>query len=476
MNPLSGCKTLCVLFLLAVGTTISLPAQTFTTIANLDGTRGQYANASLVQRADGNFYGTAYEGTFRKSGSVFEVTTSGKLTLTHYFCSRTGCADGGFPQGALVAGSNGDYYGTTSLGGANGDGTVFDVTEGGTVFTLHTFDGTDGANPFAGVIEGADGNYYGTTVDAGAGFGTVFKMTASGTLTTLHSFSGTDGAFPFGGLVQATNRNFYGTTSDGGDYTDCSDGCGTVFEITPGGTLTTLHMFNNADGFNPYDALVQGSNGNFYGTTFAGGTGTNCFIGCGTIFEITPSGTLTTLYNFNGTDGGNPLASLIQATDGNFYGTTSGNSVTTGAAVGTIFEITPGGTLTTLHNFEDGGGQNPVSALLQGTDGNFYGTTYNGGANPCSGAGCGTIFKVSTGLGPFVVTVPTSGKIGRKITILGTDLTGATSVTFNGTAAAFTVVSATEIKTTVPAGATTGTLQVATPSGTLSSSVVFRVP
>jgi uncharacterized repeat protein (TIGR03803 family) len=147
-----------------------------------------------------------------------------------------------------------------------------------------------------------------------------------------------------------------------------------------------------------------------------------------------------------------------------------------GAFVGTVFEITPTGMLTTLHNFEDGGGQDPEARLVQGTDGNFYGTTQGGGANFCGASGCGTVFKVSTGLGPFVVTVPTSGKIGRKIVILGTNLTGATSVTFNGTAAAFTVVSATEIKTAVPAGATTGVVQVVTPSVTLTSNVVFHVP
>lgn len=476
MNPLCRCV---VLFLLAVGTTILLPAQTVTTIASLNGTVGYEPRGSLVQRADGNFYGTAYQGTFRKSGSVFEVTPSGTLTRMHYFCSRTGCADGTSPVAGLVVGLNGDYFGATSLGGTDtAAGVIFDISENGTVFTLHSFDGNDGGDVESPLIVGTDGNYYGTSANFGGGFGTVFKMDENGNLTTLHSFNGTDGATPFGGLVQGTDGNFYGTTSNGGDFTDCSDGCGTVFKMTPSGTLTTLHMFNQADGFNPDVALVQASNGNFYGTTFAGGTGTNCFIGCGTVFEITPSGTLTTLHNFNGTNGGNPDAPLIEATDGNLYGTTNGNSVNTGAIVGSVFKMTLGGTLTTLFDFQNGDGQSPEGALVQGTDGNLYGTTTLGGANFC-GAGsvsCGTVFKVTTGLSPFVETIPNSGKAARKVVIFGNNLTGASSVTFNGTEAAFTVASATEIKTTVPTGATTGKVEVVTPSGTLSSNVPFQVP
>src|SRR5579863_1912251 len=392
MNPLSRC---CSFFLLAVSTTIFSPAQAFNTIANFDATTGYAPRGSLIQRADGSFYGTAYEGTFRKSGSIYKVTPNGTLSLVHYFCSRTACADGGFPAAGLIVGLNGDYFGTTSLGGPDAAaGTVFDVTEGGTVFTLHSFAGTDGADSEAPMIVGADGNYYGTNANGGGnGFGSVFKMSPTGTLTTLHNFNGTDGSNPFGGLVQGTDGNFYGTTTDGGDFNDCSDGCGTVFKLTPSGVLTTLHMFNSADGFNPYDSLVQASNGNFYGTTFAGGTGTNCLNGCGTIFEITPSGTLTTLHNFNGTDGGNSFASLIQATDGNFYGTTSGNSVMTGAFAGTVFEITPAGVLTTVHDFDNSGGVDPEAALVQGTDGNLYGTTRLGGANFCASTSCGTVFK-----------------------------------------------------------------------------------
>jgi uncharacterized repeat protein (TIGR03803 family) len=226
-------------------------------------------------------------------------------------------------------------------------------------------------------------------------------------LTTLHSFDGTDGSLPYSALVQATNGNFYGTTTDGGAY-----GLGTVYEITPKGALTTLHNFDLTDGGDPYAGLVLASNGDFYGTTVDGGAN-----GDGTIYEITSSMALTTLHSFDGTDGQSPYAGLVQATNGSFYGA----------------------------------------------------TTY-GGAN-----GDGTVFSVAVGLGPFVKTVPTAGKVGTAVTILGTNLTGATSVTFNGTAATFTVVSQSEITTTVPAGATSGKVQVTTPKSTLKSNVAFRI-
>jgi uncharacterized repeat protein (TIGR03803 family) len=182
---------------------------------------------------------------------------------------------------------------------------------------------------------------------------------------------------------------------------------------------------------------------------------------------MTPSGTLTTLHSFDGTDGSFPAASLVQATDGHFYGTTYYGGAN---GDGTVFKITPSGALTTLHSFDNMDGGNPSAALVQATNGKFYGTTSDGGAN-----GDGTVFSLSVGLDPFVETQPTSGKVGAAVKILGTDLTGTTSATFNGTAATFTVVSSSEIKTTLPTGATTGTVEVTTPNGTLKSNVVFRV-
>src|SRR5208337_4428285 len=191
------------------------------------------------------------------------------------------------------------------------------------------------------------------------GVGTVFTITPGGTLTTLYSFcsqSGcTDGANPYAALVQGTDGNFYGTTLGGAAN-------GTVFKMTPGGTLTTLYTFcYGCTGVSPYAALVQGSDGNFYGTTSFGGAN-----GDGTVFRITPSGTLTTLHSFDGTDGAAVYAGLVQGTDGNFYGTTAQGG---GSGVGTVFTITPGGTLTTLYSFcsQSGctDGANPYAALVQ---------------------------------------------------------------------------------------------------------------
>jgi uncharacterized repeat protein (TIGR03803 family) len=237
---------------------------------------------------------------------------------------------------------------------------------------------------------------------------------------------------------------------------------GTVFKITPGGVLTTLHSFVSTDGANPVAGVVQATDGNFYGTTGYGGA-----MGLGNVFKITPSGALTTLFFFDFYTNGSLPYGLVQATDGNFYGTTQYGGA---HRFGTIFKITLGGTLTTLHSFALRDGSNPYAGLVQDTSGNFYGTTAHAGAG-----GAGTVFGLSVGLGPFVETQPPSGKVGAPVKILGTNLTGATSVTFNGTAAVFTIVKRSLIIVSVPVGATTGTVQVVTPGGTLSSNVPFRV-
>jgi uncharacterized repeat protein (TIGR03803 family) len=321
-------------------------------------------------------------------------------------------------------------------------------------------------------------------------------MTPSGTLTTLYSFCSqtncTDGSGP-SGLVQATNGDFYGTTEYGG----ANQNTGTLFKITPSGTLTTLYSFcaqsGCTDGNGPNAGLVQATNGNFYGTTVNGGA--NSAI-TGTLFKITPSGTLTTLYSFCAqsgcTDGSYPIAALIQATNGDFYGTTSSRPGATFGG-GTVFKITPSGTLTTLYSFcapKSGctDGSYPIAALVQATDGNFYGTTQKGGnaltlpvirlaaSSPAKVlGGLGTVFSLSDGLAPFAGLEPRFGKVGTVVRILGQGFTGSTSVTFNGTAAVFTVVSDTYIKTSVPTGATTGKVVVVTPTGTLSSGGNFRV-
>lgn len=473
-------KSACALILLCGVVAIALPGQTFTTLLSFNGTNG--ANplyGPLVQGIDGNLYGTTSIGGSSGNcsggcGTIFKVTLRGNLTTFHNFDGT----DGARPDAGLLLAFNGNLYGTTSNGGlssncSGGCGTIFKISPDGDFATLHSFDGSEGYSPNARLLLASSGDFYGTTSNGGAknyclqeqGCGTIFTMTPGGTLTALYSFcaiaSCPDGANPFGGLVEGVDGDLYGTTSNGG-----AKFLGTVFKITRGGTLTTLDAFDSQNGANPYGGLVQATNHEFYGTASGGGVN-----GDGTIFEITQAGGLRTLHTFNGSDGGAPFDGLVQATNGDYYGTTFAGG-TASCPCGTIFKITQGRLLTTLYNFDGPNGQWPYSGLVQATNGMFYGATFSGGSS-----NLGTIFSLSVGLDPFVKTLPTFGEIGSEVTILGTNFTGATSVLFNGTpAASFTVNSrGSAISTTVPARATTGTVQVVTPTGTLSSNLAFLV-
>jgi uncharacterized repeat protein (TIGR03803 family) len=265
-----------------------------------------------------------------------------------------------------------------------------------TLTSLYQFGGlpTDGSEPRAGLVQGTDGNFYGTTYVGGTNDeGTVFKITPQGTLTTLYQFFGgysSDGRYPWAGLIQGNDSYFYGTTITGG-----TNGYGTVFRISSAGTYTTLYHFGGfySDGQEPEAGLVPGRDGNFYGTTFGGGSNLE-----GTVFEITSQGTLTTLYQFGSlpTDGHTPIGGLVQGSDGNFYGTTSGGGTNSG--VGTVFRISSAGTLTTLYQFgASDNGADSYAGLVQGSDGNFYGTTELGGTNNTYG---GTVFQLIVPLNP----------------------------------------------------------------------------
>lgn len=456
------------LLLCCLATVRASSAQAFTTLAYFNQTNGYFPSAAMIQGFDGNMYGTTVEGGSAGSGlgTLFTITTGGQLTTLYSFCAQTNCGDGLYPHSALVQDQSGNFWGTTQGSAPSyGFGTVFKVTTSGILTTMHSFDGTDGEQPQAGLTLGSDGNFYGTTSAGGANNGgTVFKITPTGTLTTLHNFNFSDGNYPVAGLVQATNGAFYGTTLFSGP-----NGGGTVFKITASGSFTTLYNFcsksNCADGEFPGGTLIQAAGGNLYGTTSSGGVVSGCNnSNCGTIFKITPTGTLTTLYSFctesNCLDGGQPVAGVVQGTDGLFYGVTTYGGANND---GTVFKITSLGKLTVLHTFDGVDGWSPNGGLMQHTNGTFYGTTPT------------TVFSLSMGLSPFVKTSPSSGKIGAPVIIRGISLTGAMSVTFNGTTASFTVVSDSEITTNVPAGAKTGTIYVNTPSGTLKSNLPFRV-
>jgi uncharacterized repeat protein (TIGR03803 family) len=408
MGQFSLSKMVCIVFVFCAATTMAASAQTLTTLysfcpAGLPCADG-FSPVGLVQATDGNFYATTEGGGAFSGGTVFKMTPGGTLTTLYSFCSQSNCLDGSGPSEALVQATDGNFYGTTGSGGANGYGTVFKITPGGTLTTLHSFDYTDGYGPNR-LVQATDGNFYGTTVQGGdncsglGGCGTAFKMTPSGALTTLYTFCSqpncADGGTP-SPLVQATDGDFYGTTSYGGTSDNCEffgPGCGTVFKMTPSGTLTTLHNFDYTDGYVSRSGLIQATDGNFYGTTNGGGA--NQY---GTVFKITPTGTLTSLYSFCSqlgcTDGDAPYAGLVQATDGNFYGTTTlgGGSGCYGGGCGTVFKITPSGTLTTLHSFDGTDGYQPFAELVQATDGKFYGTTSGGGAYDY-----GTVFRLQLG-------------------------------------------------------------------------------
>jgi uncharacterized repeat protein (TIGR03803 family) len=478
--------TLAVTLVLA-GIAIPAQAQTFTSLHTFGGVYGTPSDGSypngLVQGANGYLYGTTVAGGTGFYGTVFKISTSGTETILQDFTSDPYNGN----QAALALATNGDFYGSTQLPGS----VIYKVTPSGAITVLYPFcslpNCADGNSPDAAVVQASNGDLYGTTENAGAyGQGTIFKVTLGGAYTTLYSFCKTQdtkgncldgGSSPYTALVQGASGDLYGTTQDNGAY-----GSGTIFSITMAGKFKTLHAFCSVsgcpDGANPKTALVPGADGNLYGTTSNGGNG------AGTFFTMTPSGALTTLYTFcpaggDCVDGAQPVA-LLLATDGNFYGLAGSGGAN---GYGTIFQITPSGSLTTEHSFDgtDGiVGNNSYDGpmLIQDTNGTFYGVTELGGANYLTCPTCnGTVFSLSMGLGPFVETLPTSGRVGATVKILGNKLTGATSVTFNGVAAAFNVVSSNEITATVPTGATSGVVQVVTSRGTtLTSNLGFTVP
>jgi uncharacterized repeat protein (TIGR03803 family) len=361
-----------------------------------------------------------------------------------------GGSDGESPYAGLIEAKSGNMVGTTSGGGGNGCagtgcGTVFELAPDGTETVLYAFQGgSDGAGPSGLLLQDASGDVYGATGSGGnSGWGTVFKLAANGTENVLYAFQGgRDGLIPQGGLIADKSGNLYGTTEEGGFYNNsaCSEfGCGTVFEVQPNGTKTTLYVFQGgSDGQWPDAGVTADASGNLYGTTSSGGS---CNInpgGCGTVFKIAQGGTKTVVYTFQGSDGYMPLAGLISDHDGNLYGTTY-----VGGDYGNVYEVSPGGTETVLYAFKGGtDGANPEASLVMDKAGNLYGTTTKGGNTRCSNhQGCGTVFELTHGgkeKALYVFTQshgqfphglnPMAGLLlGKKGTLYGTTPTGGTS-------------------------------------------------
>ena len=357
----------------------------------------------VIMDSSGNLYGTTEYGGANRDGTVFELAQgSGAITTLATFNGTNGMT----PYASLIMDSSGNLYGTTAYGGASGDGTVFEVAKGsGTITTLASFNGTNGKDPgYGALIMDGSGNLYGTTIDGGVGGepGTVFELAkGSGTITTLASCGVTTSGYPYGGVIMDSSGNLYGTTAG-------LNGDGSLFELAHGSrNITVLAHFgtNENAGSYPYDGLIMDSSGDLYGTTSRGGDEAQN----GTVFEwVHGSHQITTLASFNGTDGRWPYASLIMDSSGNLYGTTFDGGAN---GDGTIFELAQGtGTITTLVSFNGTNGSGPEDALIMGSSGNLYGTTLSGGAS-----NVGTVFELTP-----AAALPASEIGGRASTTSGT--------------------------------------------------------
>ena len=394
------CGLAAVVFAALVAATQAASAQTLTTLHSFSGPPdGSTPVAGLVLDPSGNLYGTTSSGgVINKAcangcGTVFKVTPAGNESVMYNFIGKYKkiTNDGADPQSGLIFDQQGNLYGTTSAGGSfnKGNGTVFKVTRSGVETMIYSFAGEnhgDGTSPVAGLVMDSQGNFYGTT-SAGGGYnkGTVFKVTPSGLETILYSFEPHDSHYPAAGLILDAQGNFYGTTPWGEDGFCGRTGCGTVFKVSPSGVETILYNFQarQKDGVHSVAGLLWDAQGNLYGTTEEGGAHE-----FGAVFELTATGTETVLYSFTGgDDGASPAAGLIFDPQGNLYGTTAGGGL---YGSGTIFELTPAGTETVLYNFTGGDdGATPVAGLVFDTQANLYGTTRSGGAY-----NLGTVFKL----------------------------------------------------------------------------------
>jgi uncharacterized repeat protein (TIGR03803 family) len=378
----------------------------------------------LVEGTDGSFYGVTNQGGDFDRGTVFKVTPAGALTTLHSF---SGGDEGSNPDEGLALGPDGNLYGSTPIGGALYGGTLYRITPAGVFTTLVSFP-NGGPGPYApeaAMIPGGDGFLYGTTTASGTNaVGSVYRLTTGGAVTVLHNFpviqapiGVPDGSMPYAALVRGADGNLYGTAAKGGSAVQDQYvlGHGTVFRISPGGAFALLHSFTGGvdggsgdEGSVPMAALVQGSDGDFYGTTSRGGTHTDSYgFGWGTAFRVTAAGALTTLHSFTGgEDGGNPYDPLLEGPDGDLYGTTR---IGGGHQGGTVFRITAGGALTTLFTAGDASGCGAApNGLILGTDGRIYGTT--GGAGVGGGPG-GTVFRISGLPAPPALAITTGGAL-----------------------------------------------------------------
>jgi uncharacterized repeat protein (TIGR03803 family) len=438
----------------------SVSAQTVTIVHDFDQANGYSPDfVNLVQGRDGKLYGTTYAGGVYQQGTIFRQTTNGRYVVIHNFNG----ADGANPSGGVTLARDNHFYGTTTFGGTLGAGVLFKIDAAGTYTILHEFAfGADGAFPLSSPVEGSDGNVYGiVTGDNFNIFPSVYKMTPDGVFSTIYFFSMPSD--PFGTLLQGSDGYLYATTPVGG-----IDECGSVIKMTNAGREKWIYSFPCQQPLTngPMAGLIQGNDGNYYGTTENQG-----LYSSGSVYKIDgKTGDVSTIHSFSAAEDRTPLSPLVQGTDGNLYGTTPGFNSQGGEIGGAIYQVTMGGTDTHIYRF-DSTTWALQGGLVQHTNGSFYGVTATGGTD-----NQGTLFKLDMGLAPFMTFVRAQGHVGATAQILGQGLTGTTSVTFNGVSATtFTVVSGTYMTAVVPSGATTGKVVVTTPGGALTSNVNFRI-
>lgn len=446
---------LCGLAALLLNLATTVQAQTYSVIYNFgdifrDAVAPQYSGI-IAQGRDGSLFSTTPFGGQNGAGTVFKVSTSGQVSVVYSF----NITDGQYPYGGLTLGADGCFYGTTySGGGSFNGGVIFKITADGKLTVLHTFVLGEGFQAMAPPVLGEDGNLYGTTRAGGAnGYGSIYRISPTGQFKTVYSFDYTHGRAPMSPLMVGADENFYGTAWEGGKA-----GIGTVFRMTLKGNVTTVHNFSWTDGAYPYGPLVQAADGNLYGTAAQGGSA-----GFGTVFKVSAKGVYKTLHSFAAGEQQYSYVGVVQGTDGNFYGGTYGN-------FGLLYQITPTGTFSLVHTFDNFHGSHPNVTPMQHTTGTLYGDTVNGGTH-----GSGTFYSVDASLKPYAALVPAWGKVGNSVGLLGQGLTGTKSVSLNGAAAMFTVISDTFLTATVPDGATTGPITLTTPTGKLVSNQNFRV-
>ncbi|HTA83414.1 MAG TPA: choice-of-anchor tandem repeat GloVer-containing protein [Bacteroidia bacterium] len=343
-------------------------------------------NLNLIFGLDGNLYGTTLGGGSLGYGSIFRCTLAGALTTLASF----NITNGRGPLGVIEA-ADSSFYGMTNSGGSAGDGTIFKYKASTGITTLVTFTGPNGNSPYGKLIQGNDGNLYGMTASGGTGEGCIFKCSTSGVYTLLVNFNGPNGDYPNGSLLQASDGNLYGMTEGGGP-----SNTGVLFRCTTSGSISPLFNFGSStEGSVPMSGLSQASDGNLYGTTSDGG-----YSNGGTIYKLTLTDSLTTLLSFSDTSGKGPLAGVIQASDGNFYGTTNSGGIT---GNGTIYRYNPlTHILDTLVNLGTTNGTSIYGKLIEATDGNLYGVTYQIGST-----GYGALFRITlSGQYKVLVTFP----------------------------------------------------------------------